>query len=241
VALQAYNSPRIATIKKEGAEKRLKASIERCFVLMGHKFEVSQLIIFIDCLWDELKKNQSFYTLEEIDLALEMGAKGKLVDLTKIPQPVVSLSNFLLFIRLYNEKIRREMLNKEKIEKEKQEKFISDKEREEKIKLFENEIANVYQYFIDNLELPELSIGLRATYYRALDANKLVELSVELKKELYERAKQEIKTVVDLRVYNDVEKAFNKNKKEKEIIEIAQAMALEFLFAEYLKQSITLK
>ncbi len=242
VALEAYKQPKIATIKKLDAEKVLKKIIETAFVLMGHKFEASQVIIFIDCLWEELRKSQSFYTLEEIGLALEMGAKGKLTDLTKIPQPVISLSNFLLFIRLYNEKIRREALAKDQAEKDKQEKFISDQERAKKIEAFNNEILQAYNSYCENFEMPELSTGLKATYCRHLYSKNIVELSTEQEAEIFAKAKKEAPAEeINLIPLNDVDRIFNNKKKSAQIQEIAESIALEYLFTEYLKSSINLQ
>ncbi len=242
VALEANKCPKIATINKDGAEKRLKDSIKNAFIIMAHGYETAQLIIFTDCLWDELKKNQSMFSLEEIHLALEFGAMGKLTDLTKIPQPVVSLSNFLLFIRLYNKQIRQEALAKDQAEKDKQEKFISDQERAKKIEAFNNEILGVYNSYCENFEMPELSAGLKATYCRHLYSKNIVELSVEQEAEIFAKAKKEAPAEeINLIPLNDVDRIFNNKKKSAQIQEIAESIALEYLFTEYLKSSINLQ
>lgn len=240
IALEALKGKKIAGIAKASAEKILKDSIKKAFVIMAHGYEVEQLIIFTDCLWDELKKNQGYFSLEEIDLALEFGAKGKLCDLTKIPQPVVSLSNFLHFIRLYNEKIRREAIAKDEEEKAKQEKFIEEKQVAEKKALFEKKISEVYQFYQDNFKMPELPMGVKAAYCRHLYAKNLVELTIEQEQEIFDRAKKLTPSEDLPRGLNSVDRIFHNKKKGAQTQEIAESIALEYLFAEYLKNEINL-
>lgn len=240
VALQASKGKKIAMIAKSSAEKLLKSSIEMAFVIMGHKFEASQLIIFTDCLWDELKKSQSYFSLEEIDLALDFGAKGKLCDLSKIPQPVISLSNFLYFIRLYNEKIRREALSKDEEEKAKQEKFLDEKTQAERLKDFEHSIVTAYESFKDTYHMPELPMGVKASYCRYLYGKNFVELTASQESEIFNRAKKMIPTVEEIRGMNAVDRAFHQKKKSAQLQEVAESIALEYLFMEYMNNEIDL-
>lgn len=242
VALEASKSQKIATVKKADGEKSLKNSIQKTFVIMGHSFEVEQLIIFTDCLWDELRKSQAYYTLEEIDLALEMGAKGKLCDLTKIPQPIVSLSNFLHFIRLYNEKVRREAIAKDEEEKAKLEKLAEEALNKEKLKAFEQEICEVYNQYCESFgEMPEMTDGLKASYCRHLYPKNIVELTAEQEAEIFERATKLVPVENEKKRNPFADKNFLKKKKDAQIQDLAEAIALEYIFIEMMKNEINLK
>jgi hypothetical protein len=242
VALEASKTQKIAIVKKVDGEKSLKNSIQKTFVIMGHSFEVEQLVIFTDCLWDELKKSQNYYTLEEIDLALEMGAKGKLCDLTKIPQPIVSLSNFLHFIRLYNEKVRREALAKDEEEKTKLEKLAEEALKKEKVKAFEAEICEVYNQYCESFgEMPELTDGLKSSYCRHLFPKNIIELTVEQEAEIFEKATKRVPVENDKKRNPFEDRVFLKKKRDAQIQDLAEAIGLEYLFMEYLKAGINLE
>jgi hypothetical protein len=225
IVLEAMKGKKIKERKTSEYIKDLKECIIQALIILGQKQDSEQIKVLTDCLAYELKQSQSFFTVEEIKMAIDFGAKGKLCELKDLQMPVISLHNILKFIKLYNEKVRREAIaerDKQEAEKDKQ---ISEAERLQKIQAFEEEIERAIQMTPDQLK--ELPTGLKASYFRHLEKSGKIVLSIEEKKKIYAECEKLVPTINrrDLGKFDSI--LHENTKREAFIKEIAQSLAFE--------------
>lgn len=232
LALDAMKGKKIKELKVSEMVPKLRGAVVQSLIILGqgNTMDNDTMKKLIDCLCYELKENKHFFTVDEIALAMDYGCKGKLCDLKDLPMPIISLHNILRFITLYTEKIRREAVHKKKENDLKAEKEINEAERLVKIAAFEREIEHALT--MTPQEKDSLSIGLKSAYYRHLDKSGRVNLSVDEKKVIFDRA---------IDVYNSertapkglrnpfLDVSFEIDKREKRIREIAESLAFDLL------------
>jgi len=227
IVLDAMKGKKIKELKKSEFSDKIKEAIIQGLIVLGQKQESGQITVMTDCLIHELKNTLTQYTPDEVVLAIDYGTKGKLCEFSTLQYPVMSVTNCLKFIKLYNENIRREAVHKQKEEEEKKEKVISDIERDAKIKAFEQEIGKAL--LMTSEQLKELPTGLKAAYFRHLESKEQSTITIEQKKEIYAICEKlvSIPKKSDLGLFADM---VNENKKrDAQIKELCQSMAFERL------------
>ena len=225
IALDAMNGKKIKELKKSEFSKTIKDAIIQGLIIIGQKQTVDVTTITTDCLMEELKTSLPNYTPDEIRLAIDYGCKGKLCELTDLPQPIVTLTNILKFIRLYNEKIRKEAIHKRNELEAKEEKQINEAERDAKIKAFEQEIAKALLMTPEQID--SLPTGLKAAYYRHLESRGDSKISEAQKWAIWRECEKKVPQVQksELGAFGDI---LHENKKrEAKIKELSQSMAFE--------------
>ncbi len=236
-AVLANRQPKIKEIASVNLVDPIEKALSKAIVVMGSTAKIDFKAMHTEII-SELKNNFTVFSVEEVCIAIDMGSKGKLGD----DFVHVHTRAVLKWIWLYADLVRREALHKQSKSEEKIEKEITQKQRLEKIESFNNEILQVYNSYCENFEMPELSTGLKATYCRHLYSKNIVELSAEQEAEIFAKAKKEVPAEeISLIPLNDVDRIFNNKKKSAQIQEIAESIALEYLFTEYLKSSINLQ
>lgn len=220
----------------------LTDAVSKAYLNIGQSSESKTLTVLVATLAGELKDCFTTYSIEEICHAIDLGSKGRLNELKDLIQPVISVMNILKWVHLYDDKIRKEAIHKQNKHQEKINKELSEKEKQEKVKAFESEICSVYDSYCDTFgELQELAMGLKSSYCRYLYEKNIVELTVEQEQEIFSKAKKLIPTEEQIRGMNAVDRAFHNKKKEAQLQEIAESIALEYLFTEYFKKEINLR
>lgn len=227
IALDAMNGKKIKELKKSEFSKIIKEAILQGYVIIGQSKDHNVITITTDCLMEELKTNLPSYTPEEIRLAIDYGCKGKLCELTELPQPIVTLTNILKFIRLYNEKIRKEAIHKRNELQAKEEKQISESERLAKIKAFEEEIANALLFTPE--QIYSLPTGLKAAYYRHLDSKGNASISLDVKNKIFKECEKLVPMVKKSELGSFGSLVDENKKREAKIKELCQSMAFEHL------------
>lgn len=116
IVLEANAGLKVRDIKKSDMVGKLKESIIQGLIILGQGKEITsqQINVLTDCLLYELKTNKPNLTLEEVNLAIEMGCKNKLVEITTLTMPVMSVVNILKFINFYLENVRKEVLSEKR-------------------------------------------------------------------------------------------------------------------------------
>lgn len=241
--IEVRNEPMIKDLSKQDVEKAVIKAIGYILSIKGLN-DISKVTLdfTIEFVSKTLKETFTTYRLSEIQQACEMWAIGELFSDKDLNQ--LSAENIFKAIHRFNERVKKEANSKQKIHEESLEKVIIDADREKKIQEYEQQILKDYEYFKENFELDYLPLGVKASYYRYLDKKKIFELSLETKQEIYGYAKRNLEVVntsIDLRFYNATERVENKNKKEAQIVEESEGIALDYLFEELYKNNIDLK
>ncbi len=241
--IKFHEGVKIKDLAKVVMADPLTDAVSKAYLNIGQSSESKTLTVLVATLACELKDCFTTYSIEEICHAIDLGSKGKLNELKDLIQPVISVMNILKWVHLYDDKIRKEAIHKQNKHLEKLAKELTEKEKQEKIEAFKEEICLVYESYCDAFgELPEgLSMGLKASYCRYLYEKNIIELTAEQEREIFDKAKSLMPTEAQIRGMNAVDRVFHNKKKEAQIQEIAESIALEYLFTEYLKQGIDLK
>ncbi len=246
-SLMAFEMPKIKDLAKTDMVDMISDAISRAYININQSADKdnpkNDLLIkrqMASSLINDLKDSFGTFSVEEVCLAIDMGSKGKLNNLTEIIQPVMSLTNILAWIWLYRDKIRREAQHKQKEYEEKEAKKQEQIDHLAKMLDFETVIIGRYNGFPDSL-LND-NYGVKASYYRHLDKLKLFDLPIEKKKELFDKAVK-IKEANESEMKAEYEALFQMGKQEREergktrILrieftekEIAESLALDYLF-----------
>lgn len=170
-AIEAYFCPKIHALKKTDMVSDLKNALQRAYVILGtgKNLDERDTLLMLDELIKELKEGASTFTVQEVCLAIESGVKGKLNDLSQITQPVISVTNIIKWIWLWNDKVRREAIHEQrKFEDQNRQ----DEEEAKRIKgnaILDAEIEICYENWKSNNEtLDHVPEPLRACYFRRL-------------------------------------------------------------------------
>lgn len=227
IVLDAMKGKKIKELKKSEFSDKIKEAIIQGLIVLGQKQDSGQITVTTDCLINELKHKLNHYTPDEVILAIDYGTKGKLCEFSTLQYPVMSVTNCLKFIKLYNENIRREAVHNQKEEEAKQEKIISDIEREAKIKAFEAEIAKALLFTQEQLN--NLPTGLKASYFRHLDKTGRIEMNNEQRYEILAECDKKVLHIKksELGLFADIE--FENKKRDAIVKEMAQSMAFELI------------
>lgn len=195
-ALEASQNTKIKAITKLNILTALKKAIQSAYLSLSQKpNDVKTLVPMINELIEELKQYYVTYTIEEICMAIDFGVKGKLNDITKIPQPIISTTNILKWIDLYNEIHRKNALHEQNQYEIKQAKILSEEQLAIGNRITEDSINNTYIYFLKHDQFPIdgiMSTGLKAAWYRYLDKKQMVKIYLSSEEKL------KIKIAVDL-------------------------------------------
>lgn len=226
IAIKAMEGKKINELKKSEYIDSIKEAVINGLICIGQKQDSTQIKTLTDCLVHELHSTKSAFTVEEIRIAIDYGAKGKLCELNSLPQPIISLHNILKFIKLYNENIRREAIHAMNEEADKKEKEITEAERKIKIEAFEAEIEKALMLSLKEKE--SLPIGLKAAYYRHLDKQGKVNLSNEEKNIIWKRA-GDLMPEIEKNRNPFLDCAYESKKREALQKEIAESLAFEII------------
>lgn len=174
-----------------------------------------------------LKESFTTYRIAEVCQAIELGARGELY--SEQDMNVVSPENIFKWIHRYNEKIRREAIEKQKRHEEKLSKELEEMQRQEKLKTFEDIIIGKYQGFPETFK--NESKGALAAMYRHLDKKGLILLSVEVKKNIFNQV---------LKI-KDRTKWMRKPLLELTAKELSEYRALKIVFKDWKEMQINLR
>ncbi len=229
IVLEANAGLKVRDIKKSDMVGKLKESIIQGLIILGQGKDITsqQINVLTDCLLYELKTNKPNITLEEVNLAIEMGCKNKLVEITTLTMPVMSVVNILKFINFYLENVRKEVLSEKRKIEEQEENKISEIEREAKIKAFEQEIGAALLMTPEQID--SLPTGLKAAYYRHLESRGDSKITDAQKWAIWRECEKKVPQVQksELGAFGDI---LHENKKrEAKIKELCQSMAFEHL------------
>ena len=222
-AIEAYACKPISECNYTEMRSKIEPTVGNCMVILGTKRTDIDAELLVDLFIKELKLNFKIFTLEEVVNAIYLGIKGELVDFNKLFVSPISIHAFIKYIRAYNESIRRpaiaEMLHlEENAEREREE-----KQKAEKVKKFEAEIEEALKLL--PTQRHNILPGIRAAMYRHLDKQGRVNLSLEQKNKIYEKAKN-MADDVNRRDYNFAADFLNGLKnRDAQIREIAEGLA----------------
>lgn len=235
IALEAHFKPKVKELKKSDMIRPLVASIAKARQIKGHSASIKDDELCADIVITELKSTFTTYSIEEICIAIDLGAKG-LLDVENTIH--VSAENIFKWIFAYNQKIRQEAIAKMKAFNESEEKRISEEEKIKKHNNFLKEIELSYSVFCDTDELSSIE-GLKAAYYRELKKQNKIDLSNEVRNGIYYEMKSYYERVISKQESNKTfqdklnERLYGKHDYEKEIIEKCEAKGLEVQFNEW--------
>ncbi len=189
-SLIAFDKPKISALTKVDMVDQLSDAVARGYVNLNQSADKNDpknaLLVqrqMVSSLISDLKDSFGTFSVEEVCIAVDMGSKGKLNNLTEIIQPVMSLTNILAWVWLYRDKIRREAIHKQKQHEEKEAKENDLKNQEEARLKFEATILKIYEEFPNGFKTKNK--GSLAWIYRHLDAKGLIKLSEPAKWEIY--------------------------------------------------------
>lgn len=182
-SLKAHYFPKIKEVKRVDLVDPIGMAITKAYVVRGQKMD-DLFESMVDEITHELKSNYTWLTVEEFCLAIDLGSKGKL----ESEFVHISVHNILKWVWLYNEKIRRPALSAQRKHEEEQAEKLEESQRKEKISIFESVIIGKYNGSPESLASD--NYGTMASYYRHLDSKKLIALSNEQKKILFDEAKK---------------------------------------------------
>jgi len=232
IAFEAMQGVKVKDLKKHEMPKVVRDAIIQGLITVGQGKETTevQINVMTDALIYEIKNNYQGFTMNEIKLAIDSGCKNKLIEITKLTQPVVSLVNLLRFLKLYREGVRAETIaltNKIETERENE---VNELERIERIKAFEAEIE--IALVMNAKEKESIPMGVKSAYYRHLDNIGRVTLSLEEKRSIFEIAEKIVNEDFSSKPSDNnpfTDRGHEKNKREKHVKELAQAMAFDII------------
>lgn len=235
-ALEASLQPKINEITKESMNDPLVTLLGEACEIVGHK--ANGLTATAKLLRDELKNYFSTYSIEEVQTAVRMGVTGKLIEVTDLPVPIVSITNICKFINLYNEKIRKEALHQQKQWEEKNDEEKVKQKRDMGNNWLDTEIMNAWENFNENPEtLEQIPQELRATYYRRIiEVNKANVLTKDVRDQIKAVAEARKDTFEELPKLDQKEMIRNRQvekfnrERDAEVKIIAQSLALKEVF-----------
>ena len=186
----------------------------------------------------ELKIGCFTFTIEEVCLAIDAGVKGKLNKLNEIPQPIVSVTNIIGWVWIWNEKVRIHAIDQQKRWEEKNNQEEVERKRVDGNIRLDAEINNAWENWkVNPGTIEQIPKQLRACYYRRIREKKewsLLDRSLldqikavsEAQHDTFEELpKEEQRHLINTR---QVEK-FNRER-DSEIKITAQSIALRELF-----------
>jgi hypothetical protein len=209
-----------------------------CGIRRVGKIEGSEIKQMADMLSKTLKESFTTYRMPEVCKAIELGAMGELEE--EGDPYTVSVELCYKWAIRYHTKIMVEAKDKQSKFEEKLNKEESENQRIEKINNLHSEIIQAYSQYCESFgEMPDLSEGIKATYTRCL--YNAVELTAEQEQEIFDKAKK-LMPVENEKKRNPFEdKIFLQKKKTAQLQDIAESIALEYLFMEMMKNNIDLE
>lgn len=223
-AIEAYSCKQIRDYSLQQLNKPIHNLIVDCHVFLGRSdYNKEDAELLKNLFAVELKENFKTFTVEEIIRAVRLGVKGELFDLSTLNVSPICINSFIKYIRVYNEKIRRPAIAEFYALEEKEKKKAEEKEKEQKTIEFEAKIENALKLGPEERE--KINIGVRAAMYRHLQKKGKVNLSLEEKNVIFEKAKT-MADEVSRRDYNFASDFLNGLKnRDAQIIDIAQGLA----------------
>lgn len=222
----------IKELKVEQIKNPLVDAIAGAYFIKGMgKPTGSDLKDIVDYVSKTLKESFTTYRIPEVCQSIELGARGELFKENDLN--TISPENIFKWIHRFNETIKREAIHKQKQYEEKLAKESEETYRQAKINTFESLIKGKYIGFPDSLKND--NYGTMASYYRYLDKNGFINISIDKKKQFLaeaEKIKEEdknayttkeiaqanaLKFIFDLWQFEDYELNFKQNAHEKEI------------------------
>jgi len=232
VVIEVSVLPRIKDLKAVQLDIPIREAITNAYFIKGitnvTSTDITKILVYVV---KTLIGSFSTYRVPEICQAIELGARGELF--SDNDMNTVSPENIFKWIHRYNDKIKREAIDKQRHYEDKLEKEKEESQHLARIKLFEDEILAQYDKLPEVLE--NVNYGLLASYYRHLDKKGLIKLTLERKKEIFataEKMKEE-----DTK---EAAETFTGIKIEYTAKEIAEANALKVVFKEWKEIEIDL-
>ena len=239
-ALTAYFCTKIREVNKADIISPIKIAMQSAYVVIGQgkSLGAGELTLIIDELIKEIKISCATFTIPEVCLAIDAGVKGKLNDLKEIPQPIISVTNIIAWIWIWNERVRIHAIDQQKRWEEKNNQEEVERKRVDGNSRLDTEITNAWENWKANPKtIDQIPEALRACYYRRVKEKStgvLLERSLmeqikavaEARKDTFEELpKLDQKEMMRNR---EVEK-FNRER-DAEVKIIAQSLALKEVF-----------
>lgn len=143
--IDAHAKPRIREFLIESLEDSIMPFIARAHQNRGQSGTAEDNAYMCEALARELKRSFKNLSLQDVEIALDLGSKGLLRDVKGAVN--VTLEVMFKWIVAYDEQIRREAIHKQREWEEKQEKVRDEEEEKLKIKKFEEFIIKAYEEF----------------------------------------------------------------------------------------------
>lgn len=170
-ALDAYFCAKLREVNKADIITPIKSAVQRAYIVLGQgkNMAAGELTLMLDELIKELKTGCFTFTIEEVCLAIDAGVKGKLNELKEIPQPIISVTNIIGWIWIWNEKVRVHAIDQQKRWEEKNNEEEIKRKRLDGNNRLDAEIEKAKENFKENSEtLDQIPKVLRACYYRRI-------------------------------------------------------------------------
>lgn len=179
-ALIAHQNPRIKEVGKSDMAKPIGIALTKAITVMGSQVK-EDFELMLDEVLHDLKRNCTTFTVEEVCLAIDLGSKGYLGD----EFVHVHTRAVIKWLWLFNDKYKREAIHKQHKHEEHLQKLAEIANKEKAEKEFEADIQKLYNAFPKGFKTRNK--GSLAACYRHMDKRGLVSLSVEEKKQIFNR------------------------------------------------------
>lgn len=240
-ALEAYSMSKIKELKKIDMVDPVTRAIGKARIIKGQTGNEKDDTVMADIVISELKLSFSTFSIQEICIAIEMGAMGKL----NIDAVHVSPENIFKWIWKYRDQVRQEAIHKQRRFEEKQQKEQAEAKRLKGISDFEASIIEKYNNF-DHSEEVDNEVVVNAAMYRHIVSKLGEQIDLQEKKEIFERAGQilkqlkeeksiadKLKEKIEVRYYQSITESNQKT--------LAEAIALREVFIKWKLEDKQLK
>lgn len=170
--------PTIKELNADQMVKPIKQAIVNAFAFRGiGNVAEDQITSIRREICKDLSSYFRTYRLNEILLAIELGAKGQLEQ--EGDMNTVSVELILKWINRFNEKIRKEANHKQFQHEKKLDQIKTEEERLAGVMWAENEVVRVYEGFCDgSIDLIGISDELKESYFRVMESKGLINESI---------------------------------------------------------------
>lgn len=185
VALEAYARPKIKEVAKGSMVDQIVGSVALARQIKGQSADEKDDRALSKIVIDELKVSFTTFTVEEVCLAINMGAKGFL----NTPETVhVSAENVFKWIWKYRDQVRSEAISKQRKFEQELEKQQQEEKRKKGIEELNKIISDQYAAFEIEVDVPIGEEFVYASRYRWIVSQLGEQLTVEERRVIWEEA-----------------------------------------------------